>query len=247
MSCQRTFNLKVNGATMRSPTNYWKLDNLSGGQALPSVGTNRLQYSVSATQVAGGLISANSVQLLQGSAGIPSVPCLYCVQGDFDFSSLVTGWTLRFWSKCLGGAFTTLANCMLQNRQGLSSGSVDWSIQGTGGNYGLVMFDNLFNDADALTSIAGLPVDSNWHRMAMIVDIVGKKVSFKVDNNATISTTAANPLFLSNSLSNFQFRKLGLDSDGTNYVCELGLWLEILLSETELTTDWNGGAGKTFP
>lgn len=233
VACSKDYSLEIK-VSFPSPTNYWKMDAIVGGQVLPSVGAPVLTVAAPAYLLASGLISPNCVATFNGGIGLGFIET---VPGDIYLGTL-NNFTLRFWVR--DAASADIFGVDWKNRR--FGGGFDSQIASTGpGIIGATFTDALFNDVVAQDTYTA---DVNWHRIIVLCDIVGQRLSWKMDNQATISAISPQPFHFEAPPERFIFSASG--SNVFSY-SEIGLWQNKLLTEPQMVTDWNGGAGKTFP
>lgn len=239
VACQKRYSIKI-GTGFPQPTAYWKLGSIVAGATPASVGSVVLNVGGATAVVADGLIGPNSLGL-DSNGGI-GVVALSSNAGDFKFYQLTKGFTLRYWLKVKNAE--VVDDFTLFNRATI--GGFDWVIRDTAWpSYGVTFFDNILNDVAAGNVPPG---DVNWHRYIVQCDIPSSTVRWKVDDTATVSAVAAvPPLSFNINNPNLRILRPGLQPVADMLLCEMGLWMETLLTEAEMTTDWNAGAGQTFP
>ena len=220
---------------------------MNSGTTPASVGPVDLSADSRWSVDSGGLISSNCFK----AASFATVGhSILSPSGAFDFNGMSVGFTYRYWVKCDNNG--NLENLIIANGviSGASFSNTDWFVDKRfvnpndhyGGQFPKGSDPNTLIYADSV-----FPDDLVWHRCVVICDKANKKISWKMDNLTTISTTEATGFSFLNMATQLCIQGDGLSSARHLNVCEVGLWQNILLTEDELLLDWNNGNGKTFP
>jgi hypothetical protein len=218
---------------------YYKLDTLVGGVMVDSIGSSNLIDD-----------GPNSLTLAAGKIGNGISP-----SGVFVGTALCHSWhiaeltstsqTYRFWFKeSNNGDYVTVASpfCNIAVRTIPAHSQVVILITGNqnpSGQVYVVTFGTLN------TAI--------FHYALFSIDYPNKIATLSIDNVVvdTRAITLAFPYLVSApdppNIGQQDFGILFNTADFTNYVCdEVSVWSR-LLTGSELTADWNAGAGRTFP
>jgi hypothetical protein len=201
---------------------YYTLDSLNGGTAIDAVaGRDIAKQTGTAASMTGHI--GNAYDMLNWRARTNTAA--------FDFAG--QDFCIRVWVYRSAAANTQLL-FRTDGSNGWDLGFVNsaglkayWDLQyGTG--------NQTITSDDAMTTGA-------WHRVVAWHE-TGVGIGLKVDNNTTetLSFTEAMGAASANIT-------LALNSSGTQGLDELALWVGYIPSESELTWDWNSGAGRTYP
>ena len=207
-----------------TPFAYYRMDDATPGSgATDVVGTNTLTsaYGTPTASVSGIITNAFNLDnwsLTNNASG-------------FEFSG--GDWCVRFWIKA-----ATVYNGSLMDRTGGSDGWEIRSYNGGGSQYttldGYGSGGNVSFTANATRSTGA------WHRI-VVYHQHGVGVGIKIDNNATETDTWTYTMISSS---------VPITVGNSAKICtidEIAFWKGYIPSEEELTTDWNGGAGVTYP
>jgi len=232
ITCTKTLPLHVEAGSTVERVVYYKCEEPSSGSPAPTLldsvsGLNLVPQRT----VGGGIITSVAGIIGNGfdfpTGGFPnSWEAKYGPTAAFNFTG--DSFTIRFWHNPLAGAtnyiISTIANL--------------WGVKLEANKY--VFRANLTTGIVAATSLA---VGAGWHRVIAWHEH-GVGVGIKVDDDASI-TTAGTGALTSGNVSVYIGDASGFLTD-SYYFDEFGLWTG-LWSDAQKLSDWNGGAGKTFP
>jgi hypothetical protein len=90
------------------------------------------------------------------------------------------------------------------------------------------------------TAVAAAAIDSGWHRVIFWYK-KGVEIGIKIDDDPSVTTAA--PV-----LRALEFPNVSIRSSVENpAVDEFAIYKGLVLTEDEMTTDWNNGDGTTWP
>jgi hypothetical protein len=158
-----------------------------------------------------------------------------------NFQFLTHSFTIRFWfkSNCASSdQFNTefFGDDPWEVKLGSPAGpdsKIDWWIDGAVGTY------------DTVSSVE--IGDGQWHRVIVWWDSGTTVAGVQIDDGTAVTQATEGTLFApSNPDTAFLLGNIG---DGTHfyYIDEVAFWKDYVLSDSDKTFDWNGGAGQTYP
>jgi hypothetical protein len=146
-----------------------------------------------------------------------------------------TDFTVRFWVKSL---LSAPYNAWLLSFN-FSSGSGEWFFIKNSVNPDDIGFVVETAFPDFYTALTPGFTTGTWHYILATYE-PGVRISIRLDGG--LPTYTAIPVAIGNPLDSLRFR----DSSGLVEFDEIAIW-DRLLSEDEITADYNGGAGRTWP
>jgi Concanavalin A-like lectin/glucanases superfamily len=220
---------------LTSLVSFWKMNEPGAGVRADSHGAHSFSASASVASVA-GKISQATYNTYGGGLSAPDSP-------DFNFSA--SGMTAAGWINIqrLDASFslhTCLAkwgdtpNCdfLLYYNNYVSS----WEFAAT---------DDGDGNSSTAVRLATVPALNQWYFLAAGYDPANSQIWLQVDGSTRQTTPFAGPLWHSaEPLTSLWFSPSNILSDA--YIDELGLWSRSL-SQAEVATLYNSGAGKTYP
>lgn len=217
IACSKDYTLTLE-AGAPTPIAYWKCDEASA--------LTQLENEVDpAYPLVGSGGTFSVVGKIAGGQNCNGCQYAYPVSAFFDFSG--ESFTVRLWVNfsTLVGTDAVVATNNKWNLYRIGS-DLQWTVK-----LGLNWIGPIITPITAGT----------WHRV-IVWHEQGVGIGMKVDDDAS-STVADTGTIVSGNQSftlGNTFMSHNWDAD------EVGIWLS-KWSDAEMTTDWNGGAGKTYP
>lgn len=250
--CSATRDITIGGPP---PTYYWKLAQIDGGATSPEeyLGNDMVLCNTDADLLyvvsPGSCTCYATTGLITGAIAFPNNNWGSLHQFDvlrssaIDMTALAVGFTFRFWVYEATNDAIDAKLWFGKNSQLLIADEA-WRIT----EDTLMTFKSRLIGEQTLTGSA--MTSGAWHRILITWDAVTKVKSLKIDNNATVTQTVFNITF---GLPSDAIKLWGTGLEGGGFprgvlkFCEAGLWMEHVMTEDEMTADWNGGAGVTYP
>lgn len=233
VKCSRTFTLSEAVTPTPDVYAYFKCDEVAGSGIVDSVSAYTLVKSTVAFPTEPGFIGT-SVRI----GAYPADPFFKAAKyqasvADKIYWDFSTSWTIRLWAN-VSGDDTWLAAALDTPDQfrlmWLNTGNVEFRALLSG----------------SWETITSPMADSAWHRVIAWYEL-GVGLGLKIDNNA--SATVANTDLIGSGQQRFYVGGpigYGTPPVGFSTIDEIGIWKR-LLTDAEMLTDWNSGAGKTYP
>lgn len=223
MSGSLTFltSMKSGSALLTSLESYWKLDEASGTRN-DSHGANHLTDNNTVTSAAG--IIGNAAQYTSGNnESLSHVDNASLSIGDIDF-------TFSFWVN-----ITDVVVGLIQKDNGASGGIASY-YNGAGG---IVFYVKCVSGT--ITNSTVFTTFSAWTHVRLYHDSTADLIGTSINNAApTTLTTGGSPIITSAAALEIGY------ASSTGLIDEFGFWKR-LLTPTECTAIYNGGAGLTYP
>lgn len=155
--------------------------------------------------------------------------------GDPIFDLSDTDFTIRFWVKSLASIPYSLWLHSYDN----TGGTGTWNFAKNFANPDDIVFIVTTAFPDFYTVVTpGFPT-GQWHYILATYE-PGIRIGIRLDGGTPSFVAIPGPI--ANTLDSLQFR----DTAGVVEFDEVAIW-DRLLSEDEITADYNGGAGRTWP
>lgn len=248
MGCQASLDF---ASSSLLPTFYWPLTSIVGGTSPDTIGGNDMvlgkvsetvfTFSPGGSQaiVPGGIIS-NAMTF--PSSSWPAFIDVAKSTNPLQITN-ANDFTFRIWVKDPVGLFVANLEARFDANPGdLNSHSGDAHVAVSSDSFymhqpnpPLYVETQLDFSADDL-GVAG------WHRIIVSFTASTNTMLAKFDND--VSRTVVNPVGSSVGILDLQLLFI---SGFTTQLCECGVWATHALTEAQMLTDWNGGAGKTYP
>jgi RHS repeat-associated protein len=244
-----TFN--TGNGTFANPNAYWKLDETSGAAADSATANNTLTNNNSLTYVAGKI--NNGANFVAASSTYLSITNATQVGLDPTSTFSCAGWV----------KFTTLPgageNILCAKYSNNTDGSYSVELGAEPNGIYVLYTDNGNTSQNAhlleFDSPANLfSATSTWYHVAVAVDAGNKVVTAWINGATTTMTARGGESASSINQGAAKFSIGGMDSE-TNGITrkldgmldEVGFWKGYLLTQSDVTTLYNGGAGISYP